>query len=145
MFVRTGPGKSLHAKPAQDWPQIYGWIAVALAALAGALFGMFLGGETAAAGVLSWGHLFQVVVLVGLACLSIAYPQFGVAIIVLGLWLMIRFRAELGIFVGLLLVLDGYLFMVGRPRPLRLAYWIAAGLPVGVSVGAWIVGLILHW
>lgn len=144
MSVRSSPDNPPRAKPAQDWPQIYGWIAVALAALTGALFGMFMGGETAGEGVLSWGHLIQVGMVVGLACLSIAYPRFGLAVALLGLFLVIRFRGGAGSVVGVPLVLAGLLFMGGNPRPRRLAYWIAGGVPVGVSLLAWMVGALLH-
>lgn len=144
MSVRSSPENRQRAHPAQDWPQLYGWIAVALAALTGALSGIFLGAETAGEAVVSWGHLVQVVTVVGLACVAIAYPRFGLVMAVLGLYLVIQYRDRGGAVVGVPLILAGLLFRAGQPRPRRLAYWIAAGVPAGVSLLAWVVGSLLH-
>jgi hypothetical protein len=136
--------------------QVCGWIALAISTVIAGLWAFwgtlecFHEGWWAATlgGRLLQALAYHTILLVSLAMLALAirWPRFGAVVyFLLGLafsWLIFRGRwADLDLAallswlpVTVMVVGVGFLWWFGRPRPLRLAYWLALGLPLLVSL-----------
>lgn len=137
--------------------QVCGWLALAISTVIAGLWAFWgtvecfhegwwaptLGGRMLQA------LAYHTLLLVSLAMLALAirWPKVGAAIyFLLGLaftWFIFRDRwADLDFAaflswlpVTVMVVGVGFLWWFGRPRPLRLAYWLAIGLPLLASLG----------
>lgn len=136
-FGMSSPQTSQSTAPCRVltvWSNRLGWFAVALAVLVSSFFSMFAFGETAGWGWEGIGHFLQLVPVLGVTVLAIAVPRTGAVLAMLGVLAGVLFRGGTGLVLGLLLVAAGVGFFFGRPRPQRLAYWLAVGVPVVVGV-----------
>jgi hypothetical protein len=115
-----------------------GWIGVACLTLVDSFFAMFAGGEGFSGPRLDLVslllHSTQLVVVLCIGLAAVTWPKVGAALLTVpGVFFALE-AFGVGKLVGVFLLITAALFYWGSPRPRRLAYWIAGGVPVAVGV-----------